>query len=80
MARTQSQIVELFQTLPQAQQRALAEQFYPPTIRGAFYESMTPEQRAQLDQSVAEADRGEGTEAPFVMSRLAGKFGFPRAA
>jgi len=78
MTRTQAEILELFQTLPQAEQRELAEQLYAQTNRGAFYDRMTPEQRAELDHSLAEADRGEGTEASVVMSRLARKFGFPR--
>lgn len=80
MTKTQAQILELFQSLPQAEQRELAEQLYEQTVRGSFYDRMTPEQRAALDTSIAEADRGEGTEASIVMSRLAQKFGFPRTA
>ncbi len=80
MPRTETQIIELFQMLPRADQRELAEHLYAQTIRGSLYKSMTSEQRTQLDQSVAEADRGEGTDAPIVMSRLARKFGFPRTA
>ena len=80
MTKTQAQILELFQSLPQAEQRELAEQLYEQTVRGSFYDRMTPEQRAELDQSIAEADRGEGTEASIVMTRLAQKFGFTRTA
>lgn len=80
MTKTQAQILELFQTLPQIEQRELAEQLYEQAVRGSFYGRMTSEQRAALDQSIAEADRGEGTDAAIVMSRLAQKFGFPRTA
>ena len=80
MTKTQAQILELFQTLPQSEQRQLAEQLYEQTVRGSFHDRMTPERRAELDQSIAEADRGEGTEASIVMTRLAQKFGFPRTA
>lgn len=80
MTRTQAQILELFQKLPANEQQELVEQLYEQTRNGTFYERMTPEQRAELDRSIAEADRGEGTEASVVMARLAKKFGFPRTA
>ena len=80
MTRTQAQILELFQTLPEAEKRELAEQLCEQTVRGSFYDSMTPEQRAELDRSIAEADCGEGAEVSVVIDRLAKKYGFPRSA
>lgn len=80
MTRAQAQILELFQNLSANEQQALVEQLYEQTRNGTFHERMTPEQRAELDRSIAEADRGEGTEASVVMARLAGRFGFARSA
>ena len=80
MTNTQAQILELFQTLPQSEQHDLAEQLYEQTTRGSFYERMTAEQRAALAAATAEADRGEGSEASTVMTRIAQKHGFIRTA
>jgi hypothetical protein len=79
MTRTQAQIIELFQTLPAVERRELAEQLYEHAVRGTFHDRMTPEQRAELDQSIAEADRGEGAPANEVFERFAQKFGFTRS-
>ena len=80
MTKTQAQILELFQTLPQSEQHDLAEQLYEQAARGSFYDRMTPDQRAALTTSIAEADRDEGTEASVVMNRIALKCGFSRTA
>jgi hypothetical protein len=80
MTKTQAQILELFQTLPEAEKRELAEQLYEQAVRGSFYDRTTPEQRAELDRSIAEADRNEGAEVSVVIDRLARKFGFARTA
>ena len=79
MTRTQAQILELFQALPEAEKRELAEQLYEQTVRGLFYDRMTQEQRTELDRSMAEADHGEGAEVSVVIDRLAKKYGFPRS-
>ena len=80
MTKTQAQIIELFRTLPELEKRELVEQLYEQTVLGAFCDRMTPEQRAELVTSIAEADRGEGTEASVAMARIAKKVGFPRTA
>jgi hypothetical protein len=80
MTRTQAQIIELFQTLAADEKRELAEQLYETAVAGSFYDRMTPEQRAQLGESIAQADRGEGEEASAFFSRMAQKYGFARQA
>lgn len=80
MTKTQAQILELFQTLPAQEKRELAEHPYETAVSGTFYDRMTPEQRAELDASIAEADRGEGASSDEVFARLAKKFGFARGA
>jgi hypothetical protein len=78
MTRTQAQILELFQTLDVAERRELAEQLYETAVAGSFYSRMTPEQRAELAESIAEADRGEGEDAASFFDRIARKHGFSR--
>jgi len=78
MTRTQAQILELFQTLDAAEKRELAEQLYETAVAGSFYARMTPEQRAELAESIAEADRGEGEDAASFFDRIARKHGFSR--
>jgi hypothetical protein len=78
MTRTQAQILELFQTLDASEKRELAEQLYETAVAGSFYARMTPEQRAVLAESIAEADRGEGEDAASFFDRIARKHGFSR--
>jgi hypothetical protein len=78
MTRTQAQILELFQTLDASEKRELAEQLYETAVAGSFYARMTPEQRAELAESIAEADRGEGEDAASFFDRIARKHGFSR--
>ena len=80
MTQTQAQIIELFQTLDAAEKRELVEQLYETAIAGSFYERMTPEQRAELDESISQADRGEGVEAGAFFDRMAKLHGFKRTA
>ena len=59
MTKTAQRIATIAESLsPEAQQALLdiAENLAQPT---GFYETMTTEQRADLDQSIAEADRGD---------------------
>jgi hypothetical protein len=84
MTKTQSKIVELFQTLPPIEQQELAEHLYESTLNASrsensFYARMSASQRVELEQSIAQADRGEGTPADEVFDRLAKKYGFARA-
>jgi len=78
MTKTHAQILELFQTLDALEKRELAEQLYETAVAGSFYARMTPEQRAELAESTAEADRGEGEDAESFFDRIARKHGFSR--
>jgi Mg/Co/Ni transporter MgtE len=77
MTRIQTRILELFETLS-ADERAefldrLAAQGPP-----SFFDRMTAEQRAELDRSIAEADRGEGKPAADLFAEIAAKHGLVR--
>lgn len=76
MTKTQAQIIELFETLDQTEQREVAEQLYERTVVGSFYGRMTPQQRAELDEGIAQAERGQVRPAAEVFDRLAKRFGF----
>jgi predicted transcriptional regulator len=76
MTRTQAQIIELFKTLDQTQQREVAQQLYERAVAGSFYDRMTLQQRAELDEGIAQAERGEVRPAEEVFDRLARRFGF----
>ena len=80
MTTIQAQIIELFQTLPESEQRELVEHLTSSARRGSsFYEGMTPEQRTRLQEGIDQADRGEGAPAGIVLDRLAKRLGVPRA-
>jgi predicted transcriptional regulator len=76
MTNTQAQIIELFKTLDQTQQREVAQQLYERAAVGSFYDRMTPQQRAELDEGIAQAERGQVRPADEVFERLAKRFGF----
>jgi len=78
MTKTQAQIIELFKTLDPVEQREIAEQLYEATVVGSFYDRMTPEQHAELDEGIAQAERGQVLPAEEVFDRLARRFGFSR--
>ena len=46
---------------------------------GSFYDRMTPEQRAELDEGIAQAERGQVRPAEEVFDRLAKRFGFAQS-
>jgi hypothetical protein len=84
MTKTQSKIVELFKTLPTAEQRELAEHLYESALNTkhsetSFSARMSASQRAELEQSITQADQGHGSSASEVFDRLAKKHGFARA-
>jgi len=54
----------------------LADAYSRPT----FFSTMTAEQKAELTQSIAEADRGEGAPAATVLERVGRRHGFIRGA
>jgi hypothetical protein len=78
MTKTHAQILELLQTLDPAEKRELAER--ATAVGGSFYARMTPEQRAELAESIAEADCGEGEDATSFFERMARKHGYSRLA
>jgi predicted transcriptional regulator len=43
---------------------------------GSIYDPLTPEQRAALDEGIAQAERGQVLPADEVFDRLAKRFGF----
>jgi predicted transcriptional regulator len=47
---------------------------------GSFYERMTPQQRAELDEGIAQAERGQVVPVEEVFDRLAKCFGFAPTA
>ena len=75
MTKAQAQIIELFSQLDPAEQRELAQQLYE-TAKSSFYEGMTDEQRSQLDEGIAQAERGQVRPAEEVFERVARRFGF----
>jgi hypothetical protein len=79
MTETQSLIVQLFKTLPPTEQRALVEHLAETAQSGSFYNRLSPEQFAQLDEGIAQAERGETVPAIDVFDRLAKRFGFSKA-
>src|SRR5258708_13310127 len=77
MTKTQAQIIELFKTLDQMEQREVAQQLYERAVVGSFYDRMTPQQRAELDEGIPQAEQGKMRAAEELFARLAKRFGFP---
>ena len=79
MTRTQAQIVELIAQLSIAERRELVEHVQESgLLEESFYSRMTPEQRAQLDDGAAQADRGEVVDGDEAFNRMASRFKFKR--
>jgi predicted transcriptional regulator len=79
MTKTQARIVELVTQLSPAERRELVEHLQEAgLLEESFYSRMTPEQRAQLDEGIAQADRGETVDGGEAFDRLAGRFNFKR--
>ena len=78
MTKAQAQILELFETLSEAERRELAEQLVEQTLRGSFYERMTPEQHAQLQDGIDQADRGDVVDSQAAFDRIARQLNFRR--
>jgi hypothetical protein len=74
MTNTQAQILELYQKLPADEQRELAEQLARQTLRGDFYDRMTPAQKLELAAAIAEADRGNMISAQDLKTYMATRF------
>ena len=76
---TKTHIVELIAQLPLAERRELFEHVQETgALDESFYSRMTPEQRAQLDDGIAQADRGEVVDGNDAFNRLASRFNFKR--
>ena len=69
----------MISSLPLEQRRELVEHLYDVNLFGPnFYDHMSPEQRADLEESIAQSDRGEVVPSEHVFAELAQKFGFKR--
>jgi Spy/CpxP family protein refolding chaperone len=79
MTRTQAQIIEMFRTLGPDERQEVMSELYETAVSETFYDRMTPEQRAQLQDGIAQADRGDVVDANQAMDRLAREFGFKRS-
>ena len=80
MTKTQEQIVEFIGQLSLAERRELFEHVQQTGLLDeSFYARMTPEQRTQLNEGIAQADRGEVVDGIAVFDRLASHFKFKRA-
>jgi len=79
MLTTKNRILELFQTLPPTDQRALVEQLSETAQGGSFYDRMSTDQRAQLDEGIMQAECGDTIPAADAFDDLATRFGFSRA-
>ena len=79
MTKTAARIIELFRTLPARDQRALVDQLAETASGESFYDRMTAEQRAELDEALSEVERGETVLAEGVFDDLAQRFGFSNA-
>ncbi len=79
MTRAQAEILDLINRLPADERRELFEQIEATGLLGqTFYERMTPEQRAQLDDGIAQADRRQVVDGNSAFDRLAERFNFRR--
>jgi hypothetical protein len=79
MTRVQAQIAELFQLLPPAEQRELVEHLADQTLRGDFYDHMTPSQKAELAAAIAQADNGQTISSNELKSYMAARFNLKTA-
>ena len=79
MTETQTRIVQLFKTLPPTEQQALVEHLAETAQSDSFYDRMSSDQLAHLDEGIAQAERGDTVPAAEVFDRLAKRFGFSNA-
>lgn len=80
MTRKQAQIVELIARLPLTERRELIEHVQESgLLDDSFYSRMTPEQRTQLDEGIAQEDRGEVVDGDTAFNRMASRFKFKRS-
>jgi hypothetical protein len=76
MTKTQTENIESIAAQPEAERSHLVEHLVATNLGApSVYERMTPEERAHLAESIAEADRGEGRPADEVYAELTRRFG-----
>jgi hypothetical protein len=76
MTKTQAHILELIAQLPLAERREIVAHIQDTRmLEDRFYDRLTPEQRARLNEGIAQADRGEGEDATTVLDRLTLRLG-----
>lgn len=78
MTRTQSQIIEMFRTLGPAERQEVMAELYEAAVATSFYDRMTVEQRAQLQDGIEQANRGDTVDADQALDRIARRFNFKR--
>lgn len=71
MTRTQAEILESIAALPDRDRRELVEHLVQSNLGGeSFLKRMTAEQRAELLEGIAQADRGEVSPVDEVFDRI----------
>ena len=78
MTRTQAEILELFQTLPSAQQRELVACLNEQAGPHDFYDGMKPGDRAILQEGIAEANSGKTATPDELKAYMAKRFNLQR--
>lgn len=79
MTRTQTQIVEMFRTLDPVEREEVMSELYETAVSETLYGHMSPEQRAQLQEGIEQANRGDVVDANQAMERVARQFNFKRS-
>ncbi len=79
MTKTQARIVELVAQLSPEERRELIEHMQQAgLLDDTYYGRLSVDQRAQLDEGIAQADRGEVVDGGEAFERLAKRFNFKR--
>ena len=80
MISIQRQIIDLIVKLPLLERRELVEHMYDTTLFGeSVLDLLSADQRARLDESIAQAGQSDVIASDTVFRELAAKFGFTRA-
>jgi hypothetical protein len=79
MTAIQAKILELLTQLPLAERREMVEHFYASNLFGeSVIDRLSPQQRTRLDDSIAQADRGDIISSDVVFNDIAQKCGLTR--
>jgi len=80
MTDTQARIVELIAQLsPEERHELMAHIRQSGLLQDSFFAGMTPEQHAQLDEGVTQANDGKVVDGDEAFERLASRFHLKRA-